>query len=60
MDQAAKDEQWDHTAALMATIVNSQRVKNPVKADDLNPQKRAKRKRRARQRKEESPLLMFL
>lgn len=60
MDQASREEEWDRTASVMAAVVNSQRVKNPVKPQDLNPYRRARKKQQPAQRKEESPLLMFL
>jgi hypothetical protein len=59
MDHALRLEEWDRTANLMAAVVNSQRVKNPIKPDDVNPYRRAATKRR-KPKKEESPLLMFL
>lgn len=58
MDQAARCEEWDRAANIMAAVVNSQRTKNPVEPDRLNPYK--KRQKAKKKRPEISPLLRWL
>jgi hypothetical protein len=60
MDWARREEQWDIASNLMATIVNSQRGKNPLKPDQFNPYKKAIRRRKAKPQSEVSPLLRYL
>jgi len=49
---------WEHTSQLMATVVNSQRTKNPVKSDKLHPFRHLKPK--PQPKAEVSPLLRYL
>jgi hypothetical protein len=60
MDWARREEQWDIASNLMATIVNSQRGKNPLKPDQFNPYKKAIKRRKAKPQPEVSPLLRYL
>lgn len=45
MAQARNREAWNHTAVMLATIINLYRPKGkkPVKAEELNPYARQKR-----------------
>jgi hypothetical protein len=58
MDFGRASEEWERLSSLMATVVNCQRTKNPVKPDQLNPMKKLARRRKPR--REISPLLRYL
>lgn len=60
MDWARREEQWDIASNLMASIANSQRTKNPVKPEQLNPYRKAIKRRKAKSQPEVSPLVRYL